>query len=47
MGVMQTVLLSCLFGAVCAMALRAAASAFATTDEMMRRAGKCFPPEEP
>lgn len=44
---MQTVLLSCLFGAVCAVAPSAAVSASATIDEMMRRAGKRFPPEEP
>ena len=37
---MQTIFLSCLFGAVCAMALWAAVSARATMDEVMRRADR-------
>jgi len=44
---MQTVLLSCLYGAVCAMGLWAAVSACATMDEMTRRAGRRLPPEKP
>jgi hypothetical protein len=43
---MQTVVLSCLFGAVCAMVLCAAGSANAMRDRMMRRGGELYPPEE-
>jgi len=43
---MQAFLLSCLFGAICAMALRAAFSAHATRDRMMRLGGKAPLPEE-
>jgi hypothetical protein len=41
---MQTVLLSCALGATCAMALRAAVSAYATMDELVRH-GRLFPPK--
>ncbi len=44
---MQMVLLSCLFGAVCAMGLWAVVSAHATIDEIVRRGGRPFPPGEP
>lgn len=44
---MQAILLSCLFGAVCAMALWVAFSVRATVDEVMRRGGRPFPPGEP
>jgi hypothetical protein len=43
---MQTIVLSCLFGAVCAMVLCAAGSANAMRDRMMRRGGELSPPEE-
>ncbi len=43
---MQTILLSCLFGAVCTMVLWVAGSAVAIRDRMMRRGGKFSPPEE-
>jgi type III secretory pathway component EscT len=43
---MQTVLLSCLFGAVCTMILWAAGSAGTLRERVMRRAGKLSPPEE-
>jgi len=43
---MQTILLSCLFGVGCAMALWAAISARATMDEVMRRADRFSPPGE-
>jgi len=43
---MQTVLLSCLFGAVCTMVLWAAGSANAMRDRMLRRGGELSPPEE-
>jgi hypothetical protein len=42
---MQTILLSCLFGAVCTMVLWAAGSASAMRERMMRR-GELPPPEE-
>ena len=42
---MQTILLSCLFGAVCTMVLWAAGSASAMREQMMRR-GELPPPEE-
>ncbi len=50
MGLMQTVLLSYSFGAMCAMTamtLWVAVSASATMDEMTRHAGKRLPPEGP
>jgi hypothetical protein len=43
---MQTILLSCLFGAVGAMVLWVAGSASAMRDRMMRRGGRLAPPEE-
>jgi hypothetical protein len=43
---MQTMLLSCLFGVVCAMVLWVVGSASAKRDELLRRNGKLFPPEE-
>jgi hypothetical protein len=43
---MQTLLLSCLFGAVCTMVLWVLSSVAAKRDQMMRRGGKLFPPEE-
>jgi hypothetical protein len=42
---MQTILLSCLFGVLCAMGLWAAVSARATMDQVIRR-GRLSPPEE-
>jgi hypothetical protein len=44
---MQIVLLSCLFGAVCAMGLWASVSTLPTIDEITRRGGSPFPPGEP
>lgn len=44
---MQIVLLGCLLGAGCAMALWAVAAAHATIDEIVRRGGTPFPPGEP
>ena len=43
---MQTILLSCLFGAVCTMVLCAAGAADVMRDRMMRRGGELSPPEE-
>jgi hypothetical protein len=43
---MLTILLSCLFGAVCTMVLWAAGSANEMRDQMMRRGGELSPPEE-
>jgi hypothetical protein len=43
---MQTVVLSCVFGAVCTMVLWVVSSASAKHDELMRRSGRLFPPEE-
>jgi hypothetical protein len=43
---MQTIILSCLFGAVCAMVLWVAVSASEMRDAMMRRGGPLAPPEE-
>jgi len=43
---MQTLLLSCLFGAVCTMVLWVLSSVAAKRDQIMRRGGKFFPPEE-
>jgi hypothetical protein len=43
---MQTLLLSCLFGAVCTMVLWVLGSAAAKRDDLMRRSGKLFPPDE-
>jgi hypothetical protein len=45
-GLMQTIVLSCLFGAVCTMVLWVVGSAAAKRDLMIRRGGKLFPPEE-
>jgi predicted phage tail protein len=46
-GFMQIVLLGCLLGAGCAMALWASAAARATIEEIVRRGGTPFPPGEP
>jgi hypothetical protein len=43
---MQTLLLSGLFGAVCSMVLWIVGSASVKRDALMRRNGKLFPPEE-
>jgi hypothetical protein len=43
---MQTIVLSCLFGAVCTMVLWVVGSAAAKRDLMIRRGGKLLPPEE-
>jgi hypothetical protein len=43
---MQTILLSCLFGAVSAMMLWVVSSASVKHDQLMRRSGKLFPPDE-
>jgi hypothetical protein len=43
---METIILSCVFGAVCTMVLWAAGSAAATRNQMMRRGGRLAPPEE-
>jgi hypothetical protein len=43
---MQTVILSCLFGVFGAMVLWVVGSAAAKRDQMIRRTGKLFPPEE-
>jgi len=43
---MQTLVLSCVFGTVCAMVLWVVSSASVKRDEMMRRSGRLFPPEE-
>jgi hypothetical protein len=43
---MQTLLLSCLFGAVCTMVLWVVSSAAAKRDYLMRRGDKLLPPEE-
>jgi hypothetical protein len=43
---MQTVLLSCVFGAVCTMVLWVISSAAAKREQMMRRSGRLAPPEE-
>ena len=45
-GLMQTLLLSCLFGAVYTMILWVVGSAAAKRDYLMRRGDKLFPPEE-
>jgi hypothetical protein len=44
---MQVILIGCLFGAVCAMGLLAAAPVRATIEEVIRRGGSPFPPGEP
>jgi hypothetical protein len=44
---MQIMLLSCLFGAGCAMGLWAVVSTHATIDEIVRRGGRPFPIGEP
>jgi hypothetical protein len=43
---MQTVLLSCLFGAMCTMVLWVAGSTAEMRNRMRRRGGKLSPPEE-
>jgi hypothetical protein len=43
---MQTVILTCAFGTVCAMVLWVAVAAGAKRDLMIRRGGKLLPPEE-
>jgi hypothetical protein len=43
---MQTIILSCLFGAVCTMVLWVVGSASAKRDLMIRRGGKLLSPEE-
>jgi hypothetical protein len=43
---MQTVILSCAFGAVCSMVLWAIGSASVKRNLMIRRGGKLLPPEE-
>jgi hypothetical protein len=43
---MQTLLLSCLFGAVCAMILWVLGSAAAKRDHLMRHGDQLFPAEE-
>ncbi len=43
---MQTILLSGLFGGVCAMVLWVVCAVSATRDQMMRRGGQLAPPEE-
>lgn len=43
---MQTIILSCIFGAVCAMILWVVGSAAAKHDLMVRRGGGLLPPEE-
>lgn len=43
---MQTVLLSCVFGAACSMILWVVGSAAVKRDQSLRRCGKLFPPEE-
>jgi len=44
---MKIVLLSFLLGAICAAGAWTAVSAHATTNEIMRRGGRPFPPGEP
>jgi hypothetical protein len=44
---MQVILLSCLLGAGCAMAVWAIVNVHATIDEVVRRGGRPFPPGEP
>jgi hypothetical protein len=43
---MQTLLLSCAFGAVCTMVLWVVSSVAAKHDQLVRRGVKLFPPEE-
>ena len=43
---MQTLVLSCLFGAVCTMVLWVLGSAAAKRDHLMRHGDKLFPPEK-
>jgi hypothetical protein len=43
---MQTIIVSCLFGAVGAMVLWVVGAAATNRDLMLRRGGKLFPPEE-
>jgi len=44
---MLVLLLSCLFGAVCAVGLWTAFTANTTIDEIVKRGGTPFPPGEP
>jgi hypothetical protein len=44
---MKIVLLSFLFGTICAAGTWATVSTHATIDEIMRRGGRPFPPGEP
>jgi prolyl-tRNA editing enzyme YbaK/EbsC (Cys-tRNA(Pro) deacylase) len=44
---MLVFLLSCLFGAVCAVGLWTAFTAHTTIDEIVKRGGSPFPPGEP
>ena len=43
---MQTIILSCVFGAVCTMVLWGVGPAAAKRDMMIRRGGKLLSPEE-
>jgi hypothetical protein len=43
---MQTVFISCAFGAVCTMVLWVVGAAAAKRDELIRRSGKLLPPEK-
>jgi predicted outer membrane lipoprotein len=43
---MQSILLSCAFGAVATMVLWVVSSAAAKREQMMRRGGRLAPPEE-
>jgi predicted outer membrane lipoprotein len=43
---MQTLLLSCAFGAVCTMVLCVVSAAAVKRDQLVRRGIKLFPPEE-
>jgi hypothetical protein len=45
-GEMQTLLLSCAFGAVCTMVLWVVSAAAVKHDQLARRGFKLFPPEE-
>lgn len=46
MGLMQTILLSCLFGGVCTMVLWVVSSLAAKREQLMRRDGRLAAPEE-
>jgi hypothetical protein len=45
-GLMQTLLFSCLFGVVCTMVIWVLSSAAAKRDYLMRHGDKLLPPEE-